>query len=58
MAAGLQEHEALGFKQWDPVATRWNTPFRFALKNRASLQDAFQRQQQQIEHEQQEWGHF
>src|SRR5215469_1938288 len=35
MAAELQEHEALAYKPGHRIAARWNTSFRFALKNRA-----------------------
>ena len=43
VAAGLSEHEDVGSLEGTCWAARWNTSFRFALKNRAALQDAFQR---------------
>jgi hypothetical protein len=42
----LPKHEATGSAPGDRRAARWNTHFRFALKNRASLQCASQRQNQ------------
>ena len=44
LATGLSKHEALFSEPRNHNAARWNTHFRFALKNGASLQCAFQRE--------------
>jgi len=45
LAAELQEHEAWASQPGNRSAARWDPHFRFALKNRASLQCISQRKQ-------------